>query len=144
MKLKTVLIAFCRVVNKSDLKKVVCIREKSFVSIFFSLYYLLSLHMMEEVSGRNFSKFSQQWFYTAGQPELRIWHETGKKKGIIEVYIGQKQENLFQFNLELLIKDASGEKIENVFVKERVTKIMVPSMNDVVIIPDPNVNLLFK
>jgi aminopeptidase N len=101
-------------------------------------------NIMEEVSGRNLDKFFQQWLYTTGQPELRIWHENGKKKGIIEVYIGQKQENLFEFNLELLIKDASEEKIVNVFVNERVTKIMVPSMNDVVIIPDPNVNLLFK
>ncbi|MCX6320968.1 MAG: M1 family metallopeptidase [Bacteroidia bacterium] len=101
-------------------------------------------NVMEEVSGRNLGKFFQQWLYTAGQPELRIWHENGKKKGMIDVYIEQKQEHLFEFNLELLIKDASGEKIVNVIVKERVTKIMVPSMNNVEIIPDPNVNLLFK
>lgn len=101
-------------------------------------------NVMEEVSGRNLGRFFKQWLYTAGQPELRIWHGNGKKKGNIEVYIEQKQEYLFEFNLELLIKDDSGDRIENVIVKERVTKIMVPSMNNLVIIPDPNVNLLFK
>lgn len=101
-------------------------------------------NVMEEVSGRNLSKFFQQWLYTAGQPELKIWNDTGKKKGQTEVFIEQKQDNLFEFALELLIKDASGEKVKNVIVKERVTKIMVTSMGDVVIIPDPNVNLLFK
>jgi hypothetical protein len=51
---------------------------------------------------------------------------------------------LFEFNLELLLKDVSGENIENVIVKERVTKIIVQSVNDIVIVPDPDVNLLFK
>ncbi|MCX6254781.1 MAG: M1 family metallopeptidase [Bacteroidia bacterium] len=101
-------------------------------------------NVMEEVSGRNLGRFFQQWLYSEGQPELSIWHGNGKKKGTIEVYIEQKQEHLFEFSLELLIKNASGEKTVNVIVKERVTKIMVPSMNNVEIIPDPDVNLLFK
>ena len=101
-------------------------------------------NVMEEVSGRNLGKFFQQWLYTAGQPELRIWHKKGKKRGTIEVYIEQKQENLFEFNIELMVKDATGEKIENVNVKDRVTKVVMTSTNDVVIVPDPDVKLLFK
>ena len=101
-------------------------------------------NVMEEVSGRNLDKFFQQWLYTSGQPELKIWHETGKKKGTIEVYVEQKQEKLFEFNLELLIKDSSQEKIVNIPVNDRVTKVIVKSKSDSVIVPDPNVNLLFN
>ncbi len=101
-------------------------------------------NIMEEVSGKNLGKFFQQWLYTAGQPELSIWQVPGKKKGTIEVYIEQKQENLFEFNLELLIKSPSEEKIVNVSVKEKTTKINVPLTGDVTIIPDPHVNLLFQ
>jgi len=89
-------------------------------------------------------KFFMQWIYTAGQPELKIWHEKGTKNGMINIFIQQEQNSLFEFNLELLIKDNSGEKTEKIPVKDRVTKIVVASTNDVVLTPDPNVNLLFK
>jgi len=101
-------------------------------------------NVMEEVSGRNLEIFFRQWLYTKGQPELRIWHEKGKKKGTIEVYIEQKQVPLFEFNLELLIKGNSIDRIDNVAVKKKITKIVIPLAADVVITPDPNVNLLFK
>jgi aminopeptidase N len=100
--------------------------------------------VMEEVSGRSLGKFFKQWLYTAGQPELKIWHEKGTTKGMINVYIEQDQKSLFEFNLELLIKDISGEKTEQISIKDRVTKIEVASTNDAIITPDPNVNLLFK
>jgi aminopeptidase N len=100
--------------------------------------------VMEEVSGRNLGKFFQQWLYTTGQPELTIRQEAGKKKGTIEVYIEQKQSKLYEFNIELLIKSDSGERIENVSVKDKITRIEVRSETPVEIIPDPKVNLLFK
>jgi len=100
--------------------------------------------VMEEVSGRYLGKFFQQWLYTAGQPELKIWHEKGTKKGMINIFIQQEQKSLFEFNLELLIKDNSGEKTEKISIKDRVTKIVTASANDAIITPDPNVNLLFK
>ena len=99
---------------------------------------------MEEVSGRNLDKFFMQWLYTAGQPELAIGHKAGKKKGEIEIDIEQKQDHLFEFNLELMIRDATGQKLKNIPISGRVTKIVAEAMNDAVIIPDPNVNLLFR
>ncbi len=102
------------------------------------------MSVMEEVSGRNLEQFFKQWIYQGGQPELRIWHEPGKKKGTVEVIIEQKQEHLFIFNLELLIKDSSSEKTISIPVKEKITKTVISSENDLVIIPDPNVNLLFR
>jgi aminopeptidase N len=100
--------------------------------------------VMEEVSGRHLGKFFQQWLCTAGHPELRIWQQAGKKKGEIYVFIEQKQEELFEFNFELLIKNDSGDRIENVNIKDKVTIIKVQSKTPVEIIPDPKVNLLFQ
>jgi aminopeptidase N len=102
------------------------------------------INVMEEVSGRDLETFFYQWLYLSGHPQLKIWHKPGIKKGSFEVYIEQVQKNLFQFNIELLIREPSVEKIVNVFVKERVTKVLVSALNEIEIIPDPNVNLLFN
>jgi aminopeptidase N len=100
--------------------------------------------VMEEVSRKDLTNFFQQWLYTAGQPELRIWNKYSKKTGTTEIFIEQKQDHLFEFNLELLIRDNSGEKIVNVAVKERITKFNISTPEAVKITPDPHINLLFK
>ena len=100
--------------------------------------------IMEEVSGKDLDKFFQQWLYRAGQPELMFWFENNRRKGITDVFIEQKQEYLFEFNIELLIKGDSMERSINVNVNDRVTKISIPLMRKVVIDPDPKTNLLFK
>jgi aminopeptidase N len=99
--------------------------------------------VMEEVSHQNLSAFFKQWLRTAGEPELKL---TNKKlrKNLTEITVEQKQEHLFSFDLELLIKDSSGDIVKNIFVDERVTKILVHSGNISEIVPDPNVILLFK
>jgi aminopeptidase N len=101
-------------------------------------------HIMEEVSGTKLNRFFQQWLYTAGQPELSIGEKLIKKTGITEVTIEQKQDQLYEFNLELLVKDGSGERIEKVVVKDRFTTLNLQSVNIIKITPDPNVRLLFK
>lgn len=100
--------------------------------------------VMEEASGKDLSIFFNQWLNLAGQPELKIWNRAIKKKGITEVFIEQLQDHLFEFNLELLIKDALGERVEKIVVKERLTKINLQSADVTEITPDPNVKLLFK
>ena len=99
---------------------------------------------MEEVSGKDLSRFFSQWLYVPGQPELKILQKADKKSGITEISIEQEQDTLFEFNLELLIKDSSGEKMQRVFVKDRLTKITVPSAKVTSITPDPDVKLLYK
>ncbi len=98
---------------------------------------------MEEVSGKDLSRFFWQWLYVAGQPELKIRQKVIKKEGLTEICIEQLQDQLFEFTLELLIKDGSGERVEKFIVKEKLTKITVPSVNIPEVIPDPNVRLLF-
>jgi aminopeptidase N len=98
---------------------------------------------MEEVSHQNLTSFFNQWLKTAGEPVLLITKKKLKKK-VTEVSVEQKQEHLFSFDLELLIKDSSGDIIKSVSVNERVTKILVRSGDNLEILPDPNVLLLFK
>ena len=100
-------------------------------------------NVMEEVSHKNLSKFFNQWLRTAGEPELLITQKKLKKK-VTEITIEQKQENLFRFDIELLIKASTDEFIKKVSIDERVTKFVIRSGNIVDIIPDPNVLLLFK
>ena len=100
--------------------------------------------VMEEVSGKNLETFFVQWLRVAGQPELKISKRPGRKKTETEIIIEQKQEYLFQFPLELLFKDPSGEKTEKIHINDRVTTFIVRNMTDPEVIPDPNVNLLFR
>jgi aminopeptidase N len=101
-------------------------------------------HTMEEAGRKDLSNFFRQWLYTAGQPELKIWNKPDKKTVTTDVFIEQQQDHLFEFSLELLIKDNSGERIEKIVVKDRLTKINLQSANITAIVPDPDVKLLFK
>ncbi len=101
-------------------------------------------HIMEETSGEDLGNFFKQWLYQAGQPELKIWKKSDNKAGNTVVYIEQKQQHLFDFKLDLLVKYSSGERIENISVKERITKVVLPNVNVTDVIADPNVKLLFR
>jgi aminopeptidase N len=99
---------------------------------------------MEEAGGKDLSNFFRQWLLTTGQPELKIWNKPDKKTGATDVFIEQQQDKLYEFNLELLIKDNSGEKVEKIVVKDRLTRFIVQSLTVTAITSDPNVKLLYK
>jgi aminopeptidase N len=101
-------------------------------------------NVMEEVSGKDLSEFFYQWLRVGGIPELKVWTEEGTKKGTTIINIEQKQDYLYEFNIELLIKDSIGERIEKVDVNKKLTKITLNSGSNLTIIADPEVNLLFK
>jgi aminopeptidase N len=102
------------------------------------------MKVMEEVSGRDLTSFFKQWLRTSGQPELKIWYKKGRRRGTIDIYLEQEQSNLFEFNIELLLKYSSSENKLKVPVKERTTRITVKTREEPVIIPDPEVKLLFR
>jgi aminopeptidase N len=122
---------------------------KEGLRLFFKLYYNLNVDtkgfqkVMEEVSHKDLTMFFDQWLSTAGEPELSVKYKKIKNR-ITEITVEQKQNHLFSFELELLIKDSSGEKIMNIPVNEKITKILVRSGDITEVIPDPNVLLLFK
>jgi aminopeptidase N len=99
--------------------------------------------IMEKTSGKDLSDFFFQWLYVAGQPDLKITQSAGKREGTTDITIEQKQERLFFFPLELLIKDKSGERTEKLNISEKVTNLTIRS-ESVEIIADPHVKLLFR
>jgi aminopeptidase N len=99
---------------------------------------------MEEVSGKSLEKFFHQWLYVAGQPELKISKEAGKKKGYIDIIVEQKQNYLFIFNLDLSIKDSGGTRIEKVIISDKITRLTIKGEPDSEVVPDPDIKLLFK
>jgi aminopeptidase N len=101
-------------------------------------------HVMEEVSGKDLGTFFTQWLCRAGQPVLKISKMINKREGNTAIFVEQTQTSLFEFRLDLRIKDAYGEKTENITVKERMTKIIIPSATVTDVSPDPNVKLLYE
>jgi aminopeptidase N len=100
--------------------------------------------VMEEVSGKDLSQFFRQWLYIAGQPELRIWQER-QNRGVIKIFIEQEQEELFDFDLDLLISSRKeNQKIITYHIKQKQTVFSIKSKYPIVITPDPEVKLLFR
>jgi aminopeptidase N len=98
---------------------------------------------MEEVSEKDLDLFFHQWLYVAGQPDLKIRHESAKSgKAVIE--IEQTQDYIYTFNLDLGVKDSEGSRTISVPVKERITKIQIKAEQGFELTPDPEVKLLFR
>jgi aminopeptidase N len=100
--------------------------------------------VMEEGSGKDLSGFFNQWLYVAGQPDLKITNTPSKRNGNTEITIEQKQEFLYSFPIELLINSQEGEYRKSLHISERVTRLTVKSAKIHEIVPDPDVNLLFR
>jgi len=101
-------------------------------------------NVMEKVSNKDLGQFFKQWLFTAGQPDLQITTTPGEKKGFTDLIIEQKQEYLFSFDIELQIKDSKGSYILKIPVSDRITRKNIRSEKVTEIIPDPNINLLFR
>ena len=100
--------------------------------------------IMEEVSGKKLKHFFYQWLYLSGQPDLKITKVAGNKVGYIDVIIEQKQNFIFNFNLELSIKDSKGQRTEKAVISDKVTRLTVKGEPESEIVPDPNTKLLFR
>jgi aminopeptidase N len=99
---------------------------------------------MEKASNKNLENFFKQWLYTAGQPDLKITTVPGKSSGSTELIIEQTQDHLFSFEIEVMIHDENGKQTIKFPVTARITRIQLKSMRIEEIVPDPNVNLLFR
>jgi aminopeptidase N len=101
-------------------------------------------NVMEVVSNKNLEYFFKQWLFVAGEPDLKITTGPEERKEYTEVTIEQTQENLFRFDIELQIRDSNGSQIIKIPVSDRITKKILRIGKILEIIPDPNINLLFR
>jgi aminopeptidase N len=101
-------------------------------------------NIMEKVSNRNLDHFFKQWLFTAGQPDLKITTSPDEREGFTDIKIEQTQDSLFSFDIELQIKDSNGLQIIKVPVSERIARKTIRSEKIIEIVPDPDINLLFR
>jgi aminopeptidase N len=100
--------------------------------------------VMENVSGKNLDNFFKQWLYEAGEPDLKITTSPGKVKGTTELVIEQTQDHLFSFEIEIQISDSAGAQLYKLSVSDRITRKIISTKKIIEIVPDPNINLLFR
>jgi aminopeptidase N len=97
--------------------------------------------LVEEVSGKDFKVFFDQWLYRPGVPELHIKKDIGKDGLKLDIVQGN---NLYQFPLEITVIMRNGPSRKHtipVFEKETNFKLNVPGAVSVKI--DPDCKMLF-
>lgn len=95
--------------------------------------------VMEQTSGQNLKPFFDQWLRTAGHPALKIGAHYDEDKGCVDFLIGQEQDNLYEFPLEISIDG----QIHNIDIKNKTTTVSIPvKSKPQTMFADPNTNLL--
>ncbi len=102
--------------------------------------------VFEEISGKDFKNFFQQWLYTPGLPKLEIKWKYVAKENKTYITVTQLQKNLFQFPLELHIQATSGKpQWQTVQVSKQTETFAIPVKEKTFeIYPDPKTLLLFE
>ena len=101
--------------------------------------------VMEKVSGKDLKGFFDQWLFRAGQPKLDVvWHYDARKQHVL-VILEQKQEQVFDFSLDIGLKVSSGtQQFEKVKITSRKQEFLITaSQKPTDVILDPNVWMLF-
>ena len=103
------------------------------------------MHVMEKVSRQNLEIFFKQWLYTPGHPVLQgKWNYNVNKK-TVTITIKQMQDFLFQFPLEVAIRDSHSTTFKTFAISNRTNNIELPlNFEPIAIITDPNINLLYE
>ena len=103
------------------------------------------MHVMEKVSKQNLQLFFKQWLYTAGQPVLQGKWKYDVNKKLLSVSIQQTQDFVFQFPLQIAVKDGRQNIFKTIDIKKKNTHVIFPiKFQPATILMDPNVNLLFE
>lgn len=84
------------------------------------------LIVVEELSGKEFDDFFNQWLYKPGHPKLKCYSDY--QEGNVTLIIKQKQKKIFKIPLEVkLIFDDGSSLIENLNVKSRQETFKIES-----------------
>jgi aminopeptidase N len=106
--------------------------------------------VIEELSGRSFDRFFDQWVYHANQPELEVTASWDEKTKLEKVSVRQTQTvsdkvMLFRFPLTLRFKSKAGTVDHRVEVKEKEEDFYVPlAQQPEIVRVDPEYALLAK
>lgn len=102
-------------------------------------------HIIEDISGKSFSIFFNQWLYMSGHPQLEISWDYKKTNLNIEINQIQKN-NHFIFPIDLKMNYGDGESsIKTVQIFEKSEHITIPSNKQIISLEvDPNTWLLYE
>ncbi|MBI5774253.1 MAG: M1 family metallopeptidase [Verrucomicrobia bacterium] len=106
--------------------------------------------VVEELSGRNYDQFFDQWLYHGGQPELDVIHSWDEKSKLAKVTVKQAQKiggnvPLFRLPLTIRFTSKSGAVDHRVTVKEKEEDFYCPLKEAPQIVRiDPELALLAK
>src|SRR6266481_4130181 len=87
--------------------------------------------VIEELSGRSFDQFFDQWVYHAAQPDLAVNYSWDEKTRLARLSISQNQKLsgdvlLFNFPLTVRFKSKSGALDRQITVKEKTEDFYFP------------------
>ena len=106
--------------------------------------------VIEELSGRSFDQFFDQWVYHAAQPELGVEYSWDEKTKLARVSITQNQKLsadvlLFNFPLTIRFKSRSGAVHRQIIVKEKTEDFYFPLAEAPEVVRlDPRLTLLAR
>jgi len=103
--------------------------------------------VMEEVSGRNLSRFFRQWLYEPGHPSLAVTWRYDAAAQAIDLAVDQTQDGpAFAFDLDVGVVGANGaRRVATVSVAERRQTFTVPAAAEPASLElDPDAWLLFE
>ena len=95
--------------------------------------------VLEQTSGQDLKLFFKQWLYTAGHPQINVNWKYNTAKGNLELTITQKQQDLFDFPLQIVI-DGQSHLIH--INKQNTVVQFSATAKPGTFIADPDVNLL--
>jgi aminopeptidase N len=100
--------------------------------------------VVENVTGKNWKQFFDQWLYQPGVPILDVVWKGDKGEMKIEIKQTGNFSYQFPFEFGIVMKDGT-QKVEKVFITEKETKIKL-EMNGKPesLVLDPNTRMLFK
>ena len=106
--------------------------------------------VVEELSGRSFDRFFDQWVFHGGVPELELAYEWQATNHLAKISVKQTQQTsdavlLFQFPLTVRFKSKAGTVDQTVQVKEREEDFYFPLAQEPEIVRiDPETALLAR
>ena len=94
---------------------------------------------MQNAYGHPLERFFKQWLYTPGHLQLSVKWRFDPKEKVVDLEVGQIQNEPYEFRLELSI---NGE-IHHVDIKDKFATFQIPVTGEATsVVLDPNVNLL--